>query len=372
MSDSRRRYYAVKTKLRQLLPELWAECESRMTNLSLMVSAIPKAKELTQSAIAAEMPVAAQDTSLVQRQRRWVKNEQLDERLYYRPLISPFLQALSRTTVPIILDTTEMGLNNHMLMVAVGYQRRALPIVWQAGQGSRGHTEGDLQVGLLNYTAQLLAPTADVIILGDGEFGHVQLLSWLHSRQPSWAYCLRVASDTYILFEGQWRRLDSFQVRPGETIWLEQVYLTRQATFGPVNIWLTWDPKHKRLVPVVTNLVLADEVAYWYTKRPWIEPLFGDVKGHGFDLQTCRLRHPARLDRLMLAVALAYLWMCFLGAMALMTGHAKFVDRSDRRDRSIFTIGRLWLNRLSKLDFPIRVGFLPFPFPYTIPPVRPG
>ena len=107
MSDSRRRYYAVKTKLRQLLPELWAECESRMTNLSLMVSAIPQAKELTQSAIAAEMPLAAQDTSLVQRQRRWVKNEQLDERLYYRPLISPFLQALSRSIAPIILDTTE-------------------------------------------------------------------------------------------------------------------------------------------------------------------------------------------------------------------------------------------------------------------------
>ena len=27
MSDSRRRYYAVKTKLGQLLPELWAEWE---------------------------------------------------------------------------------------------------------------------------------------------------------------------------------------------------------------------------------------------------------------------------------------------------------------------------------------------------------
>ena len=372
MSDSRRRYYAVKAKLRQLLPELWLECESRMTNLSLMVSAIPKAKDLTQSAIAAEMPVPAQDTSLVQRQRRWVTNEQLDERAYYRPIIRPFLQALSRTTIPIILDTTEMGVNCHMLMVAVGYQRRALPVVWQAGQGSRGHTDGDLQVGLLTYTAQLLPPTADVIILGDGEFGHSQLLQWLQSLHPSWDYCLRVASDTYILWEGHWRRLDSFQLQPGETIWLQQVYLTRQTGFGPVNVWLTWDTKHQRLVPVVTNLPVADEAGYWYAKRPWIEPLFGDVKGHGFDLQTCRLRHPARLDRLMLAVSLAYLWMCFLGSVALMTGHAKFVDRSDRRDRSIFTIGRLWLNRLLKLDFPIRVGFLPFPFLYTIPPARPG
>ena len=209
------------------------------------------------------------------------------------------------------------------------------------------------------------------MVLGDGKFGHVQLLEWLHTQHPDWDYCLRVVSDTCILFEGHWRRLDSFAVQPGETIWLAQVYLTRQAAFGPVNIWLTWNTKHNRLVPLVCNLALADEVRYWYRKRPWIELLFGDMKGHGFDLQTCRLRHPDRIDRLMLAVSLAYLWLCFLGSVAILTGHAKVVDRSDRRDHSIFTLGRLWLNRLLKLDFPIRVGFFPFPFSSTIPTAGP-
>jgi len=372
MSDSRRRYYAVKEKLWQLLPEQWKKCETRITNLSLIVSAIPKAKDLTQSAIAAEMPLQAQDTSLVQRQRRWLKNEQINEQEYYQPIIKPFLEAMSRTTLPIILDTTEMGLNCHLLMVALGYQRRALPIVWQAGEGSRGHTDGNLQVGLLNYTAHLLPETADVIVLGDGEFGHVQLLDWLKNLHTDWDYCLRVASDTYILFEGQWRQLNSFNVQPGEIIWLEQVCFTRSAAFGLVNIWLTWDTKNNRLVPLVTNLALPDEVVYWYSKRPWIEPLFGDIKGHGFDLQTCRIRHPERIDRLILAVSLAYLWMCFLGSVAILTGLTKFVDRSDRRDRSIFTIGRLWLNRLLKLDLPIYVSFFPLPFGFTIPPIRPG
>lgn len=342
-----------------------------MINLSLLVSAIPKAKDLTQSALAAEMPLPAQETSLVQRQRRWTKNEHINERDYYRPIIQPFLQALSQSTIPLILDTTDVGLACHLLAVAVGYQRRALPVVWQAGPGSRGHTDGHTQVGLLNYTAALLSDQASVIVLGDGEFGHVQLLTWLHARS-SWTYCLRVASDTYIWYENEWRRLDSFQLQPGETIWLEQVYLTRQAGFGPVNVWLTWDTKHHRLLPIVTNLDLPQEVAYWYAKRPWIEPLFGDVKGHGFDLQTCRLRHPERICRLMLAVALAYLWMCFLGTVAFMTGQAKFIDRTDRRDRSLFTIGRLWLNRLLKLDKPMLVGFCPYPFLSGVPPAGVG
>ena len=59
MSDSHQRYYAVKTKLRQLLAEQWSASESRMTNLSLLVSAAVKAKDLTQHALAAEMPVEA-------------------------------------------------------------------------------------------------------------------------------------------------------------------------------------------------------------------------------------------------------------------------------------------------------------------------
>lgn len=371
MSDSRRRYYAVKDKLRQLLPELWAECESRMINLSLMVSAIPKAKEITQPALAAEMPVNAQETSLVQRQRRWLKNEHIDERETYQPIIQPFLQALSHATVPLILDTTEAGVNCHLLTVAVGYQRRALPVVWQADEGSRGHTEGDTQVGLLSYTASLLPAEADVIVLGDGEFGHVQLVRWL-SQSTNWLYCLRVARDTRIWYDDHWCRLDSFDLQPGETIWLEKVYLTQYAAFGPLNVWLTWDSKHQRLLPVITNLELPQEVADWYAKRPWIEPLFGDVKGHGFDLQTCRLRHPERLCRLMLAVALAYLWLCFLGSLAMMMGLNKLVDRTDRRDRSLFTIGRLWLNRLLKLDKPFLVGFLPYPFLSGVPPAGVG
>lgn len=367
MSDSRRRYDAIKQELCQRLPEQWAEHKERMETLSLLVSAIPKAKDLTQAALAAEMPLRAQDTSLAQRQRRWCMNEHIDERTYYQPFIEPFLQALSRATLPLIIDTTDAGLNCHVLSVAVGYQGRALPVVWQAGPGSRGHTSGQQQVDLLAYAASLIPPSADVILLGDGEFGHLQMLRWLEG-EAHWPYCLRVASDTYILYEEQWRRLDSFDVQAGESLWLEQVHLTRKAAFGPVNIYLTWDDQHDRLLPLVTNLDLPQETAHWYAKRPWTEPLFGDIKGHGFDFQTSRLRHPERISRLMLAISLAYLWLCFLGSVAIIFGLAKFVDRSDRRDRSIFTIGRLWLNRLLKLDKPILVRFFPYPFLFLSPP----
>ncbi len=365
MSDSRRRYNGIKQVLHQILPEQWVQWPDWMETLSLMVSAIPAAKDLTQHALAAEMPVAAKDTSLAQRQRRWSMAEQIEVSAIYEPVIRPYLQAVSHAVIPLILDTTSAGVNCHLLTVGLAYQGRALPLAWNAGYGARGHTTGQVQIALLERVAAQLPSKATVIVLGDGEFGHVALIEDLTRR--GWSYALRVALDTKVYYEGDWQRLDTFDLKPDETIWLEGVYLTQATPCGPVNILLVWDEGHQRVVPIVTNFDLPQEVRRWYRKRPWIEPLFGDLKGHGFDFQTSRYRHPGRLARLMLAVALAYLWLCYLGSMALVSGMSKFVDRTDRRDRSIFTIGRQWLKRLLKLDKPIPVGFFPFPFLYLPP-----
>ena len=40
----------------------------------------------------------------------------------------------------------------------------------------------------------------------------------------------------------------------------------------------------------------------------WADELFRDSKSQGFHLEHTRLTHPERLDRLMLALALAYWW----------------------------------------------------------------
>jgi hypothetical protein len=53
----------------------------------------------------------------------------------------------------LILDTTAAGVNAHLLTVALGYQRRALPLAWQAGEGKRGHTTDQSQIELLEYVA---------------------------------------------------------------------------------------------------------------------------------------------------------------------------------------------------------------------------
>ena len=75
--------------------------------------------------------------------------------------------------------------------------------------------------------------------------------------------------------------------------------------------------------------------------------MFGDMKKHGFDLESTHLRHFLRLSRLTLAVALLYVWLVAYGARAIKNGQRHLVDRKDRRDLCIFQIGwRLVKRRL--------------------------
>ena len=83
------------------------------------------------------------------------------------------------------------------------------------------------------------------------------------------------------------------------------------------------------------------------------------MKGHGFDLEVSRLRHPDRLSRLMMIVSIIYLWLIALGEYVLKNGLQGEVDRTDRRDLSLFRLGWDWLERRFALNDPIPLRLRP-------------
>ncbi len=91
----------------------------------------------------------------------------------------------------------------------------------------------------------------------------------------------------------------------------------------------------------------------------WIEEMFGDMKRHGCDLEDTHLRHFLRLSRLTLAVCLLYLWLVATGEHVLNAGLSSVVDRSDRRDLSIFRLGWDFIERGVALDDLIPSLFVP-------------
>jgi hypothetical protein len=92
----------------------------------------------------------------------------------------------------------------------------------------------------------------------------------------------------------------------------------------------------------------------------WIEEMYGDMKGHGFDLEATHLQHMDRLSRLMLVGCVVYVWLLTLGSWVVKRGLRHLVDRKDRRDKSYFRIGWDWLKDRMRQGKSLRLQFTPY------------
>ena len=91
-----------------------------------------------------------------------------------------------------------------------------------------------------------------------------------------------------------------------------------------------------------------------------IEGLFAHLKGQGFDLESSHLRTFLHLSRLTLAVALLAVWLLAFGAELVQQGLRAQVDRSNRRDLSLFRIAWDYLRQLLAWSDSFNVYFCPF------------
>src|SRR5260370_3854181 len=74
-----------------------------------------------------------------------------------------------------------------------------------------------------------------------------------------------------------------------------------------------------------------------------VESTFQDGKSRGWNLEASLIEDLRRLNRLLLAVFLAMWWVSHLAASCIHHGKREQFDRHDRRDKSIFRLGQLWL-----------------------------
>ena len=82
----------------------------------------------------------------------------------------------------------------------------------------------------------------------------------------------------------------------------------------------------------------------------WADARFRDLKSQGFHLEQTRLTHTERLDRLMLALALAHWWVLGRGIWVDRLQLRRPVDRCKHPKGNLFTLGLRWMHRLLTLD----------------------
>lgn len=292
--------------------------------------------------------------------RRFVANEAIDVWACYAPIARRVLQAAAAGgRIRLLIDTLELSGQRQILMVALAYRRRAVPIGWVV-QRRKGVTDSQTQIALLGEILPLLPDDADVVLIGDGEFHSVDLMEWLQKQRLH--FHLRLHADTYVqLPDGRWAQLQNLDIPKGQRRYLHDVHITRDKRGGPFHLAIAWPEGKEHPWFIASDQPACYQTLRDYTRRMWIDEMFGDFQENGFHLHQSRLYKPARLSRLLLALAWVYTWLIHLAAWAVKRGFRPLIDRNDRRDLSYFQLGPRWLQQALINGARVHVGFKPYP-----------
>jgi hypothetical protein len=353
-----RLYHTWLKYIMQLRPE---EHSPRLRNLVWLIVGIYQSKSVHLSKIAMKIPGNVNLLSIVRRLSRFLSNPAIRVRDWYEPIARDLLHSMVRTVgeVRLIADGTKVGFGHQLLMIAVAFRRRAIPIAWTWVRCKRGHSSAAKQLALLAYVQHLIPDNSPVLLVGDSEFGAVKVIQQLEAW--NWRYVLRQKASYQVKpvdeSEDGWQRFGDLIHKPGQSIWLGRRLLTLKHAH-PINLLAHWKKGEKEPWLLATNLLSQRATLGAYRRRMWIEEMFGDLKGNGFDLETTHLRHFLRLSRLTLAVVLLYVWLVSMGSKAIKDGKRRLVDRAERRDLSIFQIGLRSVERrlANALSISIRLG----------------
>lgn len=343
-------------RLAQLIRD---KCTSRVTNFALLIVGIFESRSVYLSVIARKIPIRAKKLSIAKRFERLMDNEAIDVETWYHPWASWLLNsASSGGKLHLVIDTTKVSAYCRQIMIGVAYHRRTLPIIWDWVDYPRGHCSAQKQIALLQRLLTLIPCGVEVSLVGDSEFGNTSVLEWLDEH--NWSYALRQKGRTLFqqAHDGKWKRIDSITVKRGQCLWFGHIGLT-QANNYRTHLVVYWKSGEKEPWYLATNQLSGLPAVRLYKRRMWIEEMFGDMKGHGFDLELSRLRTTQRLSRLTLAVCILYVWLVTTGEHVLYMGLNVEVDRTDRRDLSVFRLGWDWIERQFVFDDPIPILFRP-------------
>jgi Transposase DDE domain len=367
----------------QLLPDLPRPEQKALT---AVVCGVVGSQSSVLSQVGTAMPGRAGAPSQQQRAQRLVSNPRLDVARAQRRLLQRVL-GQRHGRLDLLLDATTRGVGRTRpgtvtLCLALGWHGRAVPLLWRTWVANAPGQDWSGAIRAMVSTVQAVLPAdTQVVVLVDRGFSGAPLARLLTGM--GWHYLWRVVRTTRLRPSGTAddavRQVGTLvPAATGRLVCLTgcRVYAPRRKVQSGKGGWVTdwergltanvvalWRPQDKEPWIVVTDLPAHRARLSEYRHRTWEEELFRDWKGVGWQWQQSRLQQPDHVQRLLLILALATLWMLALGQRVVRRGWRRLVDSRRRRTYSSFQLGlRYWTcQRLHLRPIPVCLCFLSEP-----------
>jgi hypothetical protein len=256
------------------------------------------------------LPLERQD-----QREQWLRRLLSSPALSCETVIAPFAQEAlkqagqNRQIILLSLDQTDLDDRMAVLMLTVRLGDRSLPLAWLVEAGAANIAFPQQKI-LLDKVREWIPADATVMLLADRFSPSVGLFQWLKTQD--WHYRLRL-KGSLVVDTGLGDEATTGQLAQNHTAryWPN----ARLFSFGDVmtNIGIVHDEGHPEPWIIAMDCSPTRSAVLDYGSRWAIEPTFSDFKSRGFQLEDSHLKHPARLERLILIMALAMHWCVRVG-----------------------------------------------------------
>jgi len=331
---------------------------SQSKTLAHLVAASLQVGRMSLSAIGRALVGETTAKSRIQRTWRFTANSRVTVSDGMQGVIRQLVGKKRRKPLLVAFDWTEIR-QFHTLMAAAVMKGRAIPLLWASyPEWVLFKSQNNLEEGLLRLLQTVLPDGIRVILLADRGFGRTELARTC--QQLGFHYVIRIRPDVWVdnaEFRG---KLLDLPVKKGTCRLLRSVAFRKQ---HPVQqqVVVRWKPglpkKRDEAWFLMTDLKRSPHaLSELYGKRMTIEELFRDDKNrrNGWALRHTKITKADRIDRLLLILALAYILLVGLGLKAQQRYRpSMWCSSNNPRQCSVFTIGRILLNRMQLPTAPV-------------------
>lgn len=285
--------------------------------LAIVSICVVRALHCHQRKIASFMPGNTKLASKEARLQRFVANERLSPTLFFADWVSWCVgQFDERQRITLIVDETTIGRQYRAMVIALAYRKRAITLIWRCyrAQSKEGYpAEGQTQmiIDMLHQLAQWLPADREIVLQADRGIGNSPTLCKAIASM-GWYFCFRMLCTAKV--QTAFDKVTPIELaKPGKRLKLSGKVFVRRGKV-PADVRICWDKMHPEPWIIATNLPRMNPKDYM--KRSWIEQSFRDLKSGGWHLSACRLRTPQRVERFMMALAMAMALTIELGRYA--------------------------------------------------------
>lgn len=344
MSDSVRCFSMIFSSLKSLFPTApTGNLLRHLKSMAFLINGIIRSNRCNLPDVAAKCADVRKPASREKSFYRLLKNPTFTYDTFYLPFAKALLSSIQTKYIAIVFDGSVVGNGCIALVAGLVYRNRSLPICWLVIKGCKGHMEEKLHIELWQQLLTIVPADKKIIFLGDGEFDGSEFLNNISKNNH--LFVARTAENRKMIAQDEVFTMHDLDVGAEEFIWAPEVKPIAN-TILSCNAVVWWNRDYKEPIYLFTNLQPIEEALYWYKKRFTIETFFSDQKSRGFHIHKSHISKPERLERLLIASAMAYLFIIYFGIYAKLHGFQKTIHRTERCDLSMFKLGQRFLDYL--------------------------